>query len=123
MRVLEDPTFAALFSPHSVAEVAVAGPISIGKQQLYFSGSIDRLVETEGTVLIVDYKTNRPPPKAVKDVEPLYAAQLAAYRNLLRPLYPQKRIVAGLLWSYEARLMMIPDDMMDHAFVHQFASA
>ena len=51
-------------------------------------GQIDRLVEAGDEVLIVDYKTNRPPPTKVEDVAPAYLFQLAAYRLALSEIYP-----------------------------------
>ena len=45
-----------------------------------------------------------------------YVAQLAAYRALLQKIYPERQIVCALLWTYDARLMDIPSEMLDHAF-------
>src|SRR5262249_31718759 len=58
LAVLAHPDFALLFGPGSIAEVAVVG--RLGSRVL--SGQIDRLVVTPGEVMIVDYKSNRPPP-------------------------------------------------------------
>jgi len=67
-------------------------------------------------VLVVDYKTNRPPPKDVRDADPSYVAQLAAYRALLQEIYPGRQIDCALLWTFDARLMEVPAEMLDHAF-------
>ena len=47
------------------------------------TGQVDRLVVTPGRVLVLDYKTNRPPPTDPADVAPLYLRQMAAYRAVL----------------------------------------
>jgi ATP-dependent helicase/nuclease subunit A len=78
-------------------------------------GQIDRLVETEAGLLILDYKTNRPPPKTVEEVAPAYIAQLAAYRAALRKLYPERPLRAALLWTDGPRLMEIPSTSLDAA--------
>jgi ATP-dependent helicase/nuclease subunit A len=117
MRVLDDPLFAPVFAPGGLAEAAIGGAPQQLKAGLSFSGQIDRLVILKDRILIVDYKTNRPPPARVEDVAPGYLAQLAAYRALLQEIYPRHQIEAALLWTYDARLMPIPAAALDKAHV------
>ncbi len=112
MAVLTDPQFAALFAPGSRAEVALAGRISWAGHALPVSGQIDRLVVSDDTVLIADYKTNRPPPMDAKDVAPVYLDQMAAYRALVAAAYPGREVKCALVWTDGPRLMMLPDDML-----------
>jgi ATP-dependent helicase/nuclease subunit A len=116
MRVLEDPQFAEVFAPGSMAETPIAGRPRGAPETLRVNGQIDRLAVSQTRVLVVDYKTNRPPPKDVRDADPAYIAQLAAYRALLQEIYPAHEIVCALLWTYDARLMAVPPQMLDHAF-------
>jgi ATP-dependent helicase/nuclease subunit A len=103
MAILDHPDFAPLFSPDSRAEVPVVGLID-GKA---LSGRIDRLVVRGGEVMIIDYKTNRPPPLTVTEVAPAYLEQLAAYRAALERIYPGKTVRTVLLWTDGARLMEV----------------
>jgi ATP-dependent helicase/nuclease subunit A len=64
-------------------------------------------------VLVVDYKTNRPPPAEVHQVADAYLYQLAAYRLALREIYPGKLVRAALLWTDGPRLMEVPPDVLD----------
>jgi len=111
LAVLTDPAFAPIFSPDSRAEVAIAAtlprPAGAGPA-LKLSGQIDRLAVLEREVLVVDYKTNRPPPLLVEAVAPAYLYQLAAYVLALGEIYPGKQIRAALLWTDGARLMEVP---------------
>ena len=66
-------------------------------------------------VLIVDYKTNRPPPAELKDVPPAYVGQLALYRELLATLYPGRAVEASLLWTEVPALMDVPAEAMEAA--------
>jgi ATP-dependent helicase/nuclease subunit A len=116
MRVLDDPQFADVFAPGSMAETPIIGAPKGAPAAARINGQIDRLAVTETRVLVVDYKTNRPPPKDVRDADPAYVAQLAAYRALLEEIYPGRQIACALLWTYEARLMQVPSKMLDHAF-------
>ena len=123
LAVLADPVFAPVFADGSLAEVAIAGRIATPAGEQTVSGRIDRLAVSSARVLIVDYKTNRPPPQQIEDTPDAYAAQLAAYRGLLRDIYPGRRVEAALLWTYEARLTPLPDGLLDRAFARVFASA
>jgi ATP-dependent helicase/nuclease subunit A len=80
---------------------------------LKLSGQIDRIAVTASEVMIVDYKTNRPPPVDVIKVAPAYLFQLAAYVLALREIYPGKLVRCALLWTDGPRLMEIPAAMVD----------
>lgn len=115
LAILNNSNFAEIFSPLSRAEVAIAATLprpSGGGPDLKLNGQIDRLVMTGNTVLIIDYKTNRPPPHKVEAVAPAYLFQLAAYVLALQEIYPAKKIRAGLLWTDGPRLMEIPDSVI-----------
>jgi ATP-dependent helicase/nuclease subunit A len=62
LAVTEAEAHAALFSPQSRAEVPIVGTIRTPRGTFTVSGQMDRLAVGEREVLIVDYKTNRPPP-------------------------------------------------------------
>ena len=109
MSILEDPDCAALFGPGSAAEVPVTGLLG----NLAISGQIDRLAVTDAEIVIVDYKTNRPPPTRAEDVPPLYLRQMAAYRDLLRIIYPGRPVRCALLWTDGPTLMTLPDRLLD----------
>jgi ATP-dependent helicase/nuclease subunit A len=40
---------------------------------------------------------------------------MAAYRALLRTLYPKKAVRTALLWTDGPRLMPLPDKLLDRA--------
>ena len=111
LRVLNDPAFAPVFAPGSRAEAAVIG--RIGHERIY--GIVDRLAVTATEVLIVDYKTNRPPAQRAEDVPLLYLRQMAAYRAVLQDIYPGRQVAAALLWTETPLLMTLPDATMDGA--------
>jgi ATP-dependent helicase/nuclease subunit A len=43
--------------------------------------------------------------------------QLALYRALLAPLYPEKEVRAALLFTESPRLIELPEKLMDEALV------
>ncbi|MET0170260.1 MAG: 3'-5' exonuclease, partial [Aliihoeflea sp.] len=115
--ILHDPQFVDLFSPTSRAEVSIMGHVRIGAADRAISGKIDRLVVSDDRVLIVDYKTNRPPPTKLGQVPPAYVAQMALYRALLQPLYPGRPVHAALLFTEAPVMIEVPEDMMDASLV------
>ncbi|HEY8190637.1 MAG TPA: 3'-5' exonuclease, partial [Micavibrio sp.] len=88
LAILTHPDFAAIFGPGSMAEVPVTG--LVGRNLI--SGQIDRLLITEAEIVIVDYKTNRPPPADPRHIPSAYRAQLKAYRDTLEAIYPGRPI-------------------------------
>jgi ATP-dependent helicase/nuclease subunit A len=108
-RIIEAPEFAALFAPGSRAEVPI-GALVDGR---VIAGQIDRLVVTDDAVLVVDYKTNRPPPERPEDVPPAYRAQMAAYRAALARIYPDRPIRCALLWTDGPQLMALPEALLE----------
>ncbi|NOU05609.1 MAG: double-strand break repair helicase AddA, partial [Hyphomicrobiaceae bacterium] len=118
LKVLDDKQFAPLFGPKSQAEVSLVAEIPNPDGRgppVRLNGQIDRLAETDEGILVVDYKTNRPPPLKAEGVAEAYLLQLAAYRMALRLIYPGKPIRAAIVWTDGARLMEIPSTMLDGA--------
>ncbi len=104
MVVLEHPEFAHVFGPDSRAEVPVTGVLE-GRGLV--SGQIDRLVVRGDEVMIVDFKTNRPPPRDEGDIPDIYRDQLAVYAEVLGQVYPDKVIRGVLLWTDGPYLMEV----------------
>ena len=63
--------------------------------------------------MILDYKTNRPPPAEPAGVADAYLFQLAAYRLGVARIFPNLKIEAALLWTDGPRLMKLPCALLD----------
>ncbi|MDX2101561.1 MAG: double-strand break repair helicase AddA [Alphaproteobacteria bacterium] len=109
LRVLGDARFAAVFGPHSRAEVPVVGDVN----GYLVNGRIDRLAVLPSHILLVDLKTDRPAPTSIDGVGAGHLHQLALYRALLTALYPDRPVEAALLWTDGPHLMPIPADRLD----------
>lgn len=110
--VLEDPAFAAVFAPGSRAEAAIAGTSPDLPESLRISGRVDRLAVTPQSVLVVDFKTNRPAPAQIGEADETYVLQMALYWAVLRRLYPDRRVEAALVWTDGPKLMGVPEELM-----------
>jgi len=109
LHIVEAPEFQQLFGPGSRPEVPVVGLLDRGLGPEAASGQIDRLAVTDDAIVIVDYKTNRPPPETPADVPQVYRDQLATYRRLVQRIWPDRRVETWLLWTDGPRLMQITD--------------
>ena len=109
LALLAEPALQAALGPGSLAEAPIAGRIG----GALVSGQVDRLLVTADRVLVVDYKTNRPPPVALEQVPALYLRQMAAYRAVLRLAFPGRAVECALVWTYGARFMPLPGALLD----------
>jgi ATP-dependent helicase/nuclease subunit A len=109
LAVLRSPAIADAYGPGSLAEAAIAGRIG----DRLVNGQVDRLLVTPDRVLVLDYKTNRPPPEALAAVPALYLRQMAAYRAVLRQAYPGRAVECALVWTHGARVMPLPQGLLD----------
>ncbi len=113
MAVIEAPTFAPIFGPEALAEVPIIAEWRDDAGALRaINGRIDRLFVGESEAWVVDFKSNRPAPLLPEHVSLEYRRQMAAYRQALRSLYPDKDIRCFLLWSDGPRLMELPAAML-----------
>ncbi len=116
LTVLENPDFAWMFGPGSMAEVPVQGPVSaLGGRAIL--GTIDRLVVADDAVHVVDFKSGRPP----KDVPMPYRRQLALYRAALADIFPGREIHAHLVWIDANRAERVADNLLDEALAGMLA--
>ena len=116
LSVLALPALEPFFVPGSRAEVALAGRIARpGRADYAVSGRIDRLAVGPDAVWIVDFKTNRQPPRGLDAVPQAYLSQLGLYRHLMKRLYPAKDVRVALVWTATAEIMELPAERLEEA--------
>jgi ATP-dependent helicase/nuclease subunit A len=109
LAILAHPELAPLFGSASRAEVPLTGVIGAS----VVGGLVDRLAVLDDRVLLADYKTNRRPPATEADTPVLYLRQLAAYRAVLRQIFPDRPVQCALIWTRAARVSILPDALLD----------
>ena len=109
LAVLDHPALADAFGPDSLAEAPLAGRVD----GMPIAGQVDRLWIGPDRALIVDYKSNRPPPERVEEVAPAYLRQMAAYRAVLRAAWPGRAVGCALVWTWSGRVMELPEALLD----------
>lgn len=108
-RIMDDPDLTPVFAPASRAEVAIMGMLRLEGRDYAVSGRIDRLAVLDDRVILVDFKTNRQPPRTATEVPLAHRAQLAIYREIIGPLYPGKRVDCMLVYTQTAEKLILPE--------------
>jgi ATP-dependent helicase/nuclease subunit A len=109
LAVVTHPDLTPVFGPDSRAEVPLTGVVG----DVVVGGLVDRLVVLSDRVLVADFKTNRRPPARVEDTPVMYLRQMASYRAVLRAAFPGRAVLCALVWTREARVAILPDDVLD----------
>jgi ATP-dependent helicase/nuclease subunit A len=99
--VLSDPRFAPLFGPGSLAEVPLAATLPDGR---VIAGTADRLLVEDGAVSVLDFKSGRV-PDGEEQVPASHRAQMQAYADALRVIFPGRHIRAALLYVSAPKLI------------------
>ena len=68
---------------------------------------------SDGSLLIVDYKSNRRPPANVNGASEAYLLQLTAYRVAVQQIFPDATVEAAFLWTDGPLLMPVPSALLD----------
>jgi ATP-dependent helicase/nuclease subunit A len=98
--VIADTQFSPLFGPQSLGEAPLAATLPDGR---VVAGTVDRLLVEEGRVSVIDFKTGRVPDSA-SAIPASHRAQMAAYSEALRVIFPGRRVRAALLYTSGPRL-------------------
>ena len=107
LTLLDDASLADIFGAGSRAEVPISG--IIGHEVV--SGVIDRLVITDDQITIIDFKTGQS-PKNGQPIAVSYIAQQGIYVHVLRQIWPDRPVKAGLIYTEDASLHWLDDAEM-----------
>jgi ATP-dependent helicase/nuclease subunit A len=109
MDLLGHPLLAQLFGPNSRAEVPLTGVVA----DVVVGGLVDRLAVLPDRIICGDFKTNRRTPANVASTPVSYVRQMAAYRGVLRAIFPTKPAICALIWTRDAKISVLPDAVLD----------
>jgi ATP-dependent helicase/nuclease subunit A len=115
LEVLNNPRFASAFAAGSRAEVSVMGHVNVRSETRMVAGKVDRIAVEEKRVILLDFKTDYAPPSSASEVPNSYLTQMALYRAIIQPLYPDKPVECALLYTGSANLIALPPERMDEA--------
>ena len=98
--ILSDPRFSALFDPGSLGEAPLAATLPDGR---VIAGTVDRLRVDETKVSVIDFKTGRV-PATESHIPNAHRAQMTAYVEALRVIFPGRAVSAALLYTAAPQL-------------------
>jgi ATP-dependent helicase/nuclease subunit A len=101
--VLSDARFAAMFGPRSLGEAPLAATLPDGR---VIAGTADRLLVEDGQVSVLDFKTGRVPDGEAQ-IPAAHRAQMKAYAEALRVIFPGRHIRAALLYTSGPKLIEV----------------
>ena len=93
--ILSDPQFSALFGAGSLGEAPLAATLADGR---VIAGTVDRLLVEAERVSVIDFKTGRV-PASDSQIPASHRAQMAAYSEALRVIFPGRAVRAALLYT------------------------
>jgi ATP-dependent helicase/nuclease subunit A len=102
--VIADAAYAELFSPDALAEAPIAAALPDGR---VIAGTVDRLCIGNDRVRVIDFKTGRTVPSGIADVPPAHKAQMEAYAEALKVIFPGREVEAALLYTSGPKLISL----------------
>jgi ATP-dependent helicase/nuclease subunit A len=99
--VITHPGFAPLFGPKSLGEAPLAATLPDGR---VIAGTVDRLLVEDDQVSVIDFKTGRV-PETDDNIPASHLAQMQAYSDALRVIFPNRTVKAALLYTSGPKLI------------------
>jgi ATP-dependent helicase/nuclease subunit A len=101
--IIEDSRFSALFGNGSLGEAPLAATLPDGR---VIAGTVDRLLVEEQRISVIDFKTGRMPATDA-DIPNAHRAQMQAYTEALRVIFPGRDVRAALLYTAGPKLIEV----------------
>ncbi len=108
-RIIAHRAYSDIFTPEALAEAPIAAVTADGS---VITGTIDRLLVTDGAVRLVDFKTGRAVPAGPADIPVSHLRQMAAYHAALEVIFPGRTIEAALLYTAGPVLHPLPRELL-----------
>jgi ATP-dependent helicase/nuclease subunit A len=105
LKVINTPAWRPYFAENAKAEVPLAALVG----ETVITGRVDRLIVTDDSVTILDFKTGASIPETPGDVPKAYLRQMAHYAAALESIFPKHRVDVALLFTHGPVLMPLTD--------------
>jgi ATP-dependent helicase/nuclease subunit A len=102
-KILNDEKYSVFFDANSKAEVSVVGEVD----GVNMSGQIDRLIELDDKVIILDYKNTRKDYDGRDNVPENYIKQLELYKKIVEKHYKDKTVECYILLTSFLKLIKV----------------
>ncbi|MEP7316986.1 MAG: 3'-5' exonuclease, partial [Sphingomicrobium sp.] len=102
--IIAHEDYRELFGPSSLGEAPIAAILPDGK---VIAGTVDRLLIGGDRVRLVDFKTGFSIPDSKADVPLSHQRQMAAYRDALKVIFPDRTVEASLLYTAGPKIITL----------------
>ena len=107
-KIVNDKSFEPIFKPAADRKTMNELPVMYRHRGQSVYGLIDRLVISDDSILLIDYKTHRlDSPEQMQGLAEGYREQMSLYRAGVEKLWPGRAIKSGLLFTHSARLIWL----------------
>ena len=106
--IIARPELADIFGPGALAEAPIAATVG----DIVVTGAVDRLLIEPDRVRLIDFKTGAKVPADAASVAPYHLRQMGAYAAALRVIFPGRRVEARILYTHDATLIDLPEDVL-----------
>ena len=101
--IISNPAFSAVFGPDSLAEAPFAATLPDGR---VIAGTVDRLLVESDRIAVIDFKTGRV-PATDDEIPAAHRAQIRAYADALRVIFPGRSVGMSLLYTAGPKLVSL----------------
>ena len=101
--ILSDERFSSLFGDDSLGEAPLAATLPDGR---VIAGTVDRLLVEQKGISVIDFKTGRVPGTDA-DIPHGHRAQMQAYTDALKVIFPGREVRAALLYTAGPKLIEV----------------
>ena len=101
--IIADDRFALVFGEGSLGEAPLAATLPDGR---VIAGTVDRLLVEDDCISVIDFKTGRVPASGA-EIPNAHRAQIHAYAEALRAIFPNHAIRAALLYTSGPKLIEV----------------
>lgn len=107
--LLRDDTLQQYFALSSEARAYNEVPISYQDGNKVIAGVIDRLLVTNNSAIVIDYKSHQASTAAYAEIANHYQSQMQLYAQGVKKLWPDKKIIPVIIFTHTAEQVILPE--------------
>jgi ATP-dependent helicase/nuclease subunit A len=103
-----ESSFEDIFNPSAELKTFNEMPLMYKRQQQTVYGIIDRVIKSENSITIIDYKSHQlSDDENIQDVASQFSKQLGYYRDGINKLWPGHAVKTGILFTHHKEMVWL----------------
>ena len=112
LKILGTEDLSFLFQDNTRGCLPISGPIKYRERTSLFHETIDRLVDSGDTLLLVNFLVGNNSSANSPSSPNTFLRKIAVRASLAKLVFPQKDITSAILWVDEQKLQHLSEDML-----------